>query len=160
MAGRSPEPDDEPDDEREPTPDADDIDVRFADITASLGDLTVPPDERDDAPSAEAGADRDASALVPGPRDYAVADEQDEDQPGFAPEEPPPLAGGEPLLAMAWFGVCVPVALVLVYLVLWRAMPGVLLGLAGIAFVLSVGVLIWRMPGRREPDDRDDGAVV
>jgi hypothetical protein len=154
MAGRPPE----PDDEREPTPDADDIDVRFADITASLGDITVPPDEGDDVASARAGPEDQAPRPLPGPRDHVLPEVDDDAR--FAPPEPPPLAGGDPLLVLAWSGVCVPVGLVLVYLVGWRSMPGFLLGLAGIMFVISVGILVWRMPGRRDPDDSDDGAVV
>jgi len=43
---------------------------------------------------------------------------------------------------------------------LWRDMPVGLLVLGGFAFVLSVGLLVWRMPARRDPDDHDDGAVV
>ena len=156
MAGRPPE----PDDEREPTPDADDIDVRFADITASLGDITVPPDERDEDASVAAGADQGHSEVIvepPGADDDAgdVAEE-----PGFAPPEPPPLTASDPLLTLAWAGVCIPVVLVLVYLMLWRGMPGVLLASGGVVFVLAVGVLVWRMPGRRDAGDHDDGAVV
>lgn len=161
MAGRPPE----PDDEREPTPDADDIDVRFADITASLGDITVPPDERDEDASRAAGADQGLSERVVEP---PRADDHDDDEdagnaavePGFAPPEPPPLIASDPLLTLAWVAVCVAVVLVLVYLMLWRGMPGVLLAAGGVVFVVAVGVLVWRMPVRRDADDHDDGAVV
>lgn len=156
MAGRPPE----PDDEREPTPDADDIDVRFADITASLGDITVPPDERDEDASAAAGGDQGLSEIIVGPP-RADEDARDEaEEPGFAPPEPPPLTANDPLLTLAWAGVCVAVVLVLVYLVLWRGMPGVLLAASGVVFVVAVGVLVWRMPVGRDADDHDDGAVV
>jgi hypothetical protein len=161
MAGRPPE----PDDEREPTPDADDIDVRFADITASLGDLTVPPDEGGDDASAVPAPAAGAQDAGPGPRDYVLRppsgpDPDRDDDAGYVPPEPPPLTGSDPLLTIAWVGVAAAIALVLLYLVLWRTMPGVLLGLAGVVFLLSVAVLLWRMPSRREPDDYDNGAVV
>lgn len=159
MAGRPPE----PDDEREPTPDADDIDVRFADIAASLGDLTVPPAEGPDDASADPGPDREPPTIIGGPRDYSLGPEiagEDDAAGGYSPPEPPPLTGGEPLLALGWSGVVGPIVVVLVYLVAWRGMPGFVLGLAGIVFVVAVGVLVWRLPRRREPDDHDDGAVV
>ncbi len=159
MAGRPPE----PDDEHEPTPDDDDIDVRFADITANLGDLTVPPDARADDASADASPAPEPAESGFGPRDYTLGPEvelESEDQARFLPPEPPPLTGGEPLVTLAWTGVAVSIGLVLTYLVLWRSMPGILLTLAGVAFVLAVGTLIWRMPRRRDIDDHDDGAVV
>ena len=173
MAGRPPE----PDDEREPPPDADDIDVRFADITASLGDLTVPPDEGGDDTSErstrEPGTADEPEANVAdsglGPRDYTLAPSGTgltdatgaaDDEPGYVPPEPPPIAGTDPLLGLAWAGVLLPVAFVLVYLVLWRGMPDILLALSGVVFVASVALLIWRMPVNRDPEDHDDGAVV
>lgn len=159
MAGRPPE----PDDEREPTPDADDIDVRFADIAANLGELTVPPAERPDDASADPGRDHGRAEVVGGPRDYTLGPEValgDDADGGFSPPEPPPLGGGEPLLRLGWAGVVGPVVVVLLYLVAWRGMPLGVLGAAGAVFVVSVGVLIWRLPRQRDPDDHDDGAVV
>lgn len=158
MAGRTPE----PDDDHEPTPDAEDVDARFAEITASLGNLTLPPAPSDDGPTETPGApaeDADTAdpAAAPGPRDYVLAPESDE--PGFEPPDPA-IESNDPLVTLAWVGVVASVALVLVYLVLWRSMPGVLLALAGAAFVTSVAVLVARMPGRRDVDEPDDGAVV
>ncbi len=163
----------EPDDDREPERDADDIDARFAEITAGLREITLPPaatehgTTRDDGPDPSTGSqDGDAPALgrdpgpgstTPGPRDYALAP-QDEEK--FEPPEPGPLSGGDPLVTLAWVGVVSPVVLVLVYLMLWRGMPAVLLALGGVVFVLAIGTLVWRMPARRRPDDSDDGAVV
>jgi hypothetical protein len=171
MPGRPPE----PDDEREPAPDGDDIDVRFADITASLGDLTVPPDERTEDASEQRTREpgtTDEPRSDPadaGPRDYTLPssagplgdpEAADDDERGYVPPEPPPIAGTDPLLGLAWTGVLVPIGLVIVYLVLWRAMPRIVLGLAGVVFVLAVALLVWRMPGKRDPGDADDGAVV
>lgn len=150
-----------PDDEQDPTSDADDVDARFAEITASLGDLTVPPadaeERRSEGPADPAPPDA-APPPEPGPRDYVV---QDDDEDGYTPPEPEPLSTGDPVVAIGWVAVLAPLVLVLVYLMLWRGMPAALLGLAGVAFVLGVGVLVWRMPSRRSPEDDDDnGAVV
>lgn len=170
MAGRT----GRPDDDREP--DADDIDIRFAEIAASLGDLTVPPAEVTGAPSqapppepeaepsapelpaSELPAPQLPGPVAPGPRDYELA-EPDADT-GYVPPAPPPLVGTDPLLTLAWTGVVGSIAAALIYLVAWRGMPLTLLGLAGVVFVASVAVLVWRMPARRAPDDHDDGAVV
>ena len=94
--------------------------------------------------SAEAGS---------GPRDY----EADDDEP-FVPEEPPSLAGTDPMTMLAWLGaVGGPVALVLSAM-FWRSAP--LLAILGIvaAFVLSVIYLIMQLP--QEKDEHDDGARV
>ncbi|MBT2597744.1 hypothetical protein [Arthrobacter sp. ISL-72] len=88
-----------------------------------------------------------------GPRDY----EADDDEP-FVPEEPPSLAGTDPLTMLAWLGaVGGPVALVLSAM-FWRSAP--LLAILGIvaAFVLSVIYLIMQLP--QEKDEHDDGARV
>ena len=47
----------------------------------------------------------------------------------------------------------------LVVLVVWRDAPVVLMQAAGVVFVLSCLVLVWRMPQRRD-DDSGPGAVV
>lgn len=159
MAGRT----SEPGDDREPTPEPDDVDTRFAEIAASLGDLTVPPAE-----DAESRVDEPTGPPVPppaspGPRDYRLDPEttiEDDDEPGFVPEEPPPLGASDPVVVAGWAGIVASVAVVLVYLVLWRGMPSLLLALAGPCFLLSVGMLVWRLPRRRGDDDHGDGAVV
>ncbi|CAN7308813.1 hypothetical protein [Arthrobacter sp. LjRoot14] len=98
-----------------------------------------------------AGADRAEPAS--GPRDY----EADDDEP-FVPEEPPSLAGSDPLTVLAWLGaVGGPVALVLSAM-FWRSAP--LMAILGIvaAFVVSVIYLIMQLP--QEKDEHDDGARV
>ncbi len=155
MAGRPPE----PDEEREPEPD--DLDVRFRDITANLGDLTVPPEGSVQAPTSADGPVQEADLSGPGPRDYQLGPEvEDDEEDSFLPPDPPALPTSDPATALAWAGVVVPILLVLVYLLLWRGMPLVVLTVAGATFVLSVGFLLWRMPARRDDDDPDGGAVV
>jgi hypothetical protein len=104
-----------------------------------------------------AGPSRGASDGVEtaeGPRDY----EADDDDGGFVPEEPPSLAGTDPLTMLAWLGaIGGPVALLLSAM-FWRSAP--LLAILGIvaAFVLAVVYLIMKLP--QEKDDNDDGARV
>ncbi len=71
-----------------------------------------------------------------GPRDY----EADDDDDPFVPEEPPSLAGTDPLTMLAWLGaVGGPVALVLAAM-FWRSAP--LMAILGIvaAFVAVSGL--------------------
>lgn len=101
-------------------------------------------------PAGAAGTDHPGAA--PGPRDYEGA----EDPGDFVPEEPPSLAGTDPLTVLAWLGaVGGPVAL-LVSAMFWRSAP--LMAILGMvaAFAASVVFLIMKLPG--EKDEHDDGA--
>lgn len=89
-----------------------------------------------------------------GPRDYAVED----DAGDFVPEEPPSLAGTDPLTMLAWLGaIGAPLALLLAAM-FWRSAP--LLAIVGMvaAFILAVAYLIMKLP--QEKDENDDGARV
>jgi hypothetical protein len=90
-----------------------------------------------------------------GPRDYEVDDDDDGE---FVPEEPPSLAGTDPLTMLAWLGaVGGPVALLLSAM-FWRSAP--LLAIVGIVavFVLGTVYLIMKLPQEKNGDD--DGARV
>ncbi|WP_211880426.1 hypothetical protein [Pseudarthrobacter albicanus] len=91
---------------------------------------------------------------APGPRDF----EADDDEGAFVPEEPPSLAGADPMTVLAWLGaVGGPVALVMAAM-FWRSAPLVaILGIVA-AFAASVIFLIMKLPG--EKDEHDDGARV
>ena len=92
---------------------------------------------------------------MPGPRDHAV---DDDDEGRFIPEEPPSLAGTEPLTMLAWLAaVGGPVAL-LFAAIFWRSAPlPAILGIVA-AFVLGTVYLIMQLP--QEKDEDDDGARV
>jgi hypothetical protein len=95
----------------------------------------------------------EGSPASQGPRDFEV-----EDEDGFVPEEPPSLAGTDPLTMLAWLAaVGGPVALLLSAM-FWRSAP--LLAVLGIVavFVLAVVYLIMKLP--QEKDENDDGARV
>ncbi|MCU1517245.1 MAG: hypothetical protein JWQ75_1966 [Pseudarthrobacter sp.] len=95
-----------------------------------------------------------ADETAPGPRDFSVDDADGH----FVPEDPPSLAGTDPLTMLAWLGaVGGPVALVLSAM-FWRSAP--LLAILGIVavFILSVVYLIMKLP--QEKDENDDGARV
>ncbi|MDT0196308.1 hypothetical protein Q9R30_13175 [Arthrobacter sp. AB6] len=100
-----------------------------------------------------AGTDAGAGAPA-GPRDYDV----DGEDGAFVPEEPPSLAGTDPLTMLAWLAaVGGPVAL-LFSAMFWRSAP--LLAVVGIVavFVLGTVYLIMQLP--QEKDEDDDGARV
>ncbi|MEU4388846.1 hypothetical protein [Promicromonospora sp. NPDC023805] len=106
--------------------------------------------------------------LPAGPRDWPLTPEieaLEEAESHFTPPEPPPLMSRDPLLTMAWsFVVGVPL-LALVGMIVSAAMSSVsippLAGQIGLGlFVTGLGVLIWRMPHQRDPDDDGPGAVV
>jgi len=78
----------------------------------------------------------------------------------FVPPDPGPVLGGDPLLTMAWFAAAGMPLFLLVVLVAWRDAPAALVQAAAVVFVIGIGVLVWRMPHRRDPDDHDTGAVV
>jgi hypothetical protein len=99
--------------------------------------------------------DRHGQDNLGGPRDYTPEEEDD----GYVPEDPPSLAGAEPLVVLAWIGaVGGPLALLLSAFI-FRSIP--MLAIVGIVavFVASVVFLLWRLPSERG-DDHDDGAIV
>ncbi|HEX9227367.1 MAG TPA: hypothetical protein VF885_12055 [Arthrobacter sp.] len=105
-----------------------------------------------------AGAAAADDPAAPGPRDYE-AEDGDPFIPGeFVPEEPPSLAGADPMTVLAWLGaVGGPVALVMSAM-FWRSAP--LMAILGMvaAFAASVVFLIMKLPG--EKDEHDDGARI
>ncbi|WP_442542852.1 hypothetical protein ACSBOX_13160 [Arthrobacter sp. KN11-1C] len=103
--------------------------------------------------SKRGAADESGGSGAAGPRDYDVDDEN-----GFVPEDPPSLAGTEPLTMLAWLGaVGGPLALLFTAM-FWRSAP--LLAVMGIlaTFLASVVYLIMKLP--QEKDENDDGARV
>ena len=107
------------------------------------------------AAGAAAADDREAA---PGPRDFGAGDDDPVIPGDFVPEEPPSLAGADPMTVLAWLGaVGGPVAL-LMSAMFWRSAP--LLAILGMvaAFAASVVFLIMKLPG--EKDEHDDGARI
>ena len=91
-----------------------------------------------------------------GPRDWA-APEVDEH---FEPPEAPPVLAGDPSLTLAWIGLVGGLVAIIVWAVasstidVWVARFGLL------GAVLGLGLLLWRMPHRRDPENTDNGAQV
>jgi len=104
----------------------------------------------------DAGPEPDFAPTLTGPRDWEAPEESDR----FEPPDPPPVLSGDPSLTLAW------VALVggLLAIIAWAVAPGSLdvwvarFGL--VATLLGIGVLVWRMPHQRDPEDTDNGAQV
>lgn len=173
--GRGPEPGDgtagEPDVER-----------RWAEIVAQLGDLDAvsEPDRRPDGdpgdtpgdgpPTEPASPERavpePSSGRTPppgptaDPRSWAPDPVLEEAENHFEPPDPGPVLTGDPLLTMAWSAVLGVPALLLLIVLVWRDVPDLVLQIAGVAFVLGLGLLVWRMPRGDEDDDGRPGAVV
>jgi hypothetical protein len=110
-----------------------------------------------------------ADAGPPGPRDWPVTPEVEaleEADTHFTPPEPEPLLSDkDPLLTMAWIAVAGIPVLALVGVIAVAAVPALsipaLVGQVALGlFVAGLGVLLWRMPHRRDPEDDDPGAVV
>ncbi|NCT90024.1 hypothetical protein GXB85_03510 [Cellulomonas sp. APG4] len=191
-----------PDEPRDGTADPDDVDRRWAEIVAQLGDLGAADDlpqdpapprrprlpgaarpERDGGRRATGDAgppraagqghdgrttggtrpDGDEQGLpgpAVGPRAWSPDPAVEEAEDHFVPPDPGPVLGGDPLLTLAWVAVVAVPALLLVTVLAWRDVPALVLQLAGAAFVLALGLLVWRMPARRDDDDHGPGAVV
>lgn len=94
-----------------------------------------------------------------GTSQYDDAEEQIDELEHFVPPDPGPVLGGDPLLSLAWGAAAAAPIFLLVVVVAWQDAPALLVRAAAVVFVLAVGVLVWRMPQRREPTD-GDGAVV
>jgi len=89
-----------------------------------------------------------------------LGDEEDElDDEGFVPPEPPPFPKGDLLSRVAWAAVVGGPLFLLIAALTWQELPSVLLLLALVAFVGGFVTLVARMPAD-PPDDPDDGAVV
>lgn len=107
--------------------------------------------ERRDSASGGTAGNGNAAA---GPRGYDV----DGDDGDFIPEEPPSLAGTDPLTMLAWLAaVGGPIALLLSAM-FWRSAPlPAVVGIVAV-FVLGTVYLIMQLP--KEKDENDDGARV
>ena len=105
-------------------------------------------------PEPDAAVRAEAGIRPSGPRDFEVEDEDHT----FVPEDPPSLAGTEPLVMLAWVGaVGGPIALLFTAM-FWRSAPlTAILGIVAI-FVASVIYLIMRLP--QEKNEDDDGARI
>lgn len=159
-----------------PRDEPDDVDARWQEIIAQLGDLDAGTAGR---PEAEAGTGTEQDAAAPRPpadepvpartvrpaapasahRAWAPDPAVEEAEDHFEPPDPGPVLGGDPLLTMAWTVVVGVPVLFIAAVVLWRDIPTVVLRVAAGAFVAGVGLLLWRMPHRRDEDD-GPGAVV
>lgn len=153
--------------------DPDEVDARWRQIVAELGDLAAPPDGTrplrragDRVPQDRPAAPRPEGDPAPpgptGPRTWAPDPDVEEAENHFVPPDPGPVLGGDPLLTMAWVvAVGAPVAVVL-SVILWREdVPSLALQVAGLAFLVAVGLLLWRMPHDHDDEDRSGpGAVV
>ncbi len=150
-----------PDDGADPR----DFDERWAEIVAELGEPEAP-DLPDEAPAPRAGhVVRGADERVLSGRDWDGTDQIDaaeeavDEEEHFVPPDPGPVLSSDPLRMLTWaIAIGVPV-LYVVMLVAWHNPPGWLAPVATALLLAAIGVLVWRMPHRRDHDS-DSGAVV
>ncbi len=145
---------------------ADDVDAAWEQIVSGF-DATAPDPEipsipagEVDAPDSPQGGSGLSARLVrqhsPGPRDYEVTDDPDDER--FVPPPPPPLPRPRDRFdTMAWVGtIGGPVLVVVSYVTGWG---GWLAGAGFAAFTAGFITLIVRA-GEKHRDDGDHGAVV
>ena len=133
-------------------------------LSAEIGAAAGRADPANDDEAALASAPPDEGAgWVPGPdaheygpRDWEPADEPDEH---YVPPEPEPLSRSEPLLVLAWSAVGVALLGLAVLTVFHIAVHWTITRGLVVLLLAAFGVLIWRMPHRRENPD-DPGARV
>lgn len=177
-----PEPDDgteHPDDPAQSENQPLDVEGRWAQIVAELEDestamtdtattSTARPERAvpHEPPAARRGpANTPVAPWVhaPGPRDWPASDDVEaleDEQSHFFPPDVPPISGRSPLLTLAWLLVMVSAVVFLVTAIFMRPFPTAIAQACSVAFVVGVGLLIWRLPARRDPDSSDPGAIV
>lgn len=125
------------------------------------------------APDASVGSDEDLSPddllaaglgdddadTLPSPRPAADDAPEALETDHFVPPPPPPIPRGDLVSRLAWAGVVVPPAVVLVAGLTSVAVPTNVMALLALAFVVGFGTLVSRMRGHH-PSDPDDGAVL
>jgi hypothetical protein len=115
-----------------------------------------------DGPDSAAGPPPDAGAWVSepialgGPRDW---EEREPPEEHFVPPEPPPVTASEPLLVIAWTAVVGGLLTLAAYVVLQLDLPVIVPRACAVAVAAGIGLLLWRMPHKRE-DPEDPGAQV
>jgi hypothetical protein len=125
--------------------------TQWDEIVARLDDLDTSP--LHDLDHGLTGRDWDGTARMEAAE--AAVDEMEH----FVPPPAPPVFGGDPLLTLAWIAAAgMPVAWLA--LLVWPSRPSWAFPASGVAFLIGVAVLFWRMPARRDPEDADTGAVV
>ncbi|MFJ9695144.1 hypothetical protein [Kitasatospora sp. NPDC101183] len=99
-------------------------------------------------------------AATPGPRDFELAGESEDDH--FVPPEPPPLPSADVTTKFAWLAVLGGPALLLVDAVVWQEVSGWPAWVGITAFLGGFVTLVARMKDRDEdePEDPNHGAVV
>ncbi|MHB1063773.1 MAG: hypothetical protein ACYC1Z_04640 [Georgenia sp.] len=136
----------------EPELDDETVASRWAELTASLGPLDAAPDPPD-LPRATPAEPQERPL---GPRDYLADEDEDE---GFVPPEPAPLSHADPALTLGWIATVGSLLTGLVLALVWRPLPDGVFAVLGGVLLAGVGLLLWRMPSRRD-DDPSGGAVV
>jgi hypothetical protein len=92
----------------------------------------------------------------PGPRDWSEPEAADH----FIPPDPPPIFDAQPVLVLGWVTFLGGLVAVLAWAIFRPALDVLVARFGLLSLVLGAGLLIWRMPHRRDPEDTSTGAQV
>ncbi|WP_425956880.1 hypothetical protein [Xylanimonas sp. McL0601] len=175
------------DDSRDPRMEDAEVEARWADIVAQLGEIDVddadgtgaeedapgdpatPRDPAGSGPASPAASAGHVVARTSGPRDWPATPDTEalEDaESHFTPPDPGPvLTSRDPLATLAWICAAGIPLLAVVALIVRSFLPALHVPswagpAAVLLFLAAVAVLVWRMPQHRDPSDHDNGAVV
>lgn len=104
-------------------------------------------------------ASDDGGDTLPGPRRAADDDPASLEADHFVPPAPPPMPPGDLVSRLAWAGVIVPPAVVLIAGLTSIGIATNVTAFLAVAFIAGFGTLVSRLRGHH-PSDPDDGAVL
>lgn len=125
---------------------------------ASAGEVTGGEVTADDLLSTVEAEERHENA-VPWRSTTNDPRESSESADHFVPPQPPPLPRGDLVSRLAWAGVIVPPAVVVVAGLASIQVPTNIMAFLALAFIVGFGTLVSRLRGHH-PSDPDDGAVL
>lgn len=142
-------------------------DKQWEDIVRRLGgseeQAKAEPAFEDPANTDPMGSNNDEQLRLPGPRDYTLAEEEDED---FLPPEPKPVSTANPRTLLSWLGVCGATVLWIVAGLGGWQLPWWLMVASTLSFIAGALSLFFLLPKTRDhrppfdDDDFGDGAKV
>lgn len=132
-------------------------DEQWEDIVRRLGgsETEAKADPVFEEPSETQPTVSDRSLPMVGPRDYTVAEADDD----FRPPEPKPVSTGNPRTLLSWFGVIAAVILWIVTGMVGWHLPWWLTAVSIAAFIAGASSLFFLLPktqAHRNPFDDDD----
>lgn len=98
-----------------------------------------------------------------GPRDRVVTSdvaELEEAEDRFTQPDPGNVLSTDPVRNLAWAAVAGAPLVIIIALIFWPNASALVAQVSGVAFLVGLALLLWRMPKSRNHLDGDPGAVV